>query len=143
MKCEEAGEVYEASQHTIITRKPVFPSSAGGCTTVSTVGSPPQNCQTGPEQPNSQTDVKQRREAGNPISIRPGSLTPVELTPPPSATTTRPASLSKYSHLDLSFQFYARIFSTVQRIPIFQNRKGLDFFRKISKHSFFLLQELF
>ena len=143
LKCEEVGEVYEASQHTIITRKPVFPSSAGGCRTVSTVGpSSPQNCQTGAEeQPKKEMvkDGKERREGGkqsNPITIRPGSLTPVELTPPPSATKTRPASLSKYSHLDFSFQFYRRIFNT-EELSIEKNtyKFGLHLMRKISKFS--------
>ena len=118
--------MYEASQHTIITRKPVFPSSAGGCRTVSTVGSSPQNCQIGAEPPkNNQMvkDGKERSEAkpSNPITIRPGSLTPVELTPPPSATTTRAASLSKYSILDfLAFSFTGGYFSLcpVNILPI-------------------------
>jgi len=107
LKCEEVGEVYEASQHTIITRKPVFPSSAGVCTTVSTVGSSPQNCQIGPEHPKREMEAgKLGREAGkqgNPITIRPGSLTPVELTPPPSAATTRAASLSAATVPELLF----------------------------------------
>jgi len=46
-------------------------------------------------QKNNQKDGKERLEAkpSKPITIRPGSLTPVELTPPPSATTTRATSL--------------------------------------------------
>lgn len=148
--------MYEASQHTIITRKPVFPSSAGVCTTVSTVGSSPQNCQIGPEHPKREMEAgKLGREAGkqgNPITIRPGSLTPVELTPPPSAATTRAASLSKYSHLDLSVLFYGGYLpqrGTVQREKnayTFEkfSKTGSVFIllRKISKGSLFLLQEL-
>ena len=104
--------MYEASQHTIITRKPVFPSSAGGLRTVSTVGpSSPQNCQTGVEEQAKKEMVKdgsQRKMGGS------GSLTPVELTPPPSATTTRPAaSLSKYFILDFTFPLYGRILTTL------------------------------
>ena len=94
-------------QHTIITRKPVFPSSAGGLRTVSTV----ENCQTGGEEQAKKEMVKdgsQRKMGGS------GSLTPVELTPPPSATTTRPAaSLSKYFILDFSFPLYGRILTTL------------------------------
>ena len=134
LKCEEVGEVYEASQHTIITRKPVFPSSgAGGSkTTVSTVdgSSKPQNGQMVGEQMEAgkqERDVggnqskpgsSQKTSGSNQMSIRPGCLTPVELTPPPSATATRPASLSKYSHLDLSIQFYQRIFITIEELSL-------------------------
>ena len=112
--------MYEASQHTIIARKPAFPSSAGGCRAVSTIGSPPQNVA---EQSLKQMVDQQRAKQSNPSTLRGGSLTPVELTPPPSAATTRThgsnpvdltppatnnraASLSKYSLLDSSFQFY-------------------------------------
>ena len=99
LKCEEVGEVYEASQHSIITRKAAFPQSAGACKT---------STQTG-------TDLMERKKSAgrlqetsphNPIVLRPGSLTPVELTPPTSASTIRkPASLSNYPPLvDFSFQ---------------------------------------
>ena len=91
--------MYEASQHSIITRKAAFPQSAGACKT---------STQTG-------TDLMERKKSAgrlqetsphNPIVLRPGSLTPVELTPPTSASTIRkPASLSNYPPLvDFSFQ---------------------------------------
>ena len=116
--------MYEASQHTIITRKPVFPTSAGGCsrTVVSTVGPlSPQNCQIGAEQAKNNQMERLEAKPSNPITIRPGSLTPVELTPPPSATTTRATSLSKYPILDfLAFSFTGGYFSLcpVNILPI-------------------------
>ena len=91
--------MYETSQHSIITRKAAFPQSAGACKT---------STQTGADLMERKKSAGRLQETSphNPIVLRPGSLTPVELTPPTSASTIRkPASLSNYPpFLDFSFQ---------------------------------------
>ena len=100
LKCEEVGEVYEASQHSIITRKAAFPQSAGACKTSTQTGADLM------ERKKSAGRLQEETSPHNPIVLRPGSLTPVELTPPTSASTIRkPASLSNYPpFVDFTFQ---------------------------------------